>query len=305
MSRISLAVGLAIIGLATIGSPAARASSIINFDPNGTGGATSLGVGQFDQAPGNALAVNAIANGSVVIGTPFQLLYQAKVAALRDANNNTLVVPGVDTAGELTIVASFNEVASGGPLAAAFSTNTSQADSFLRIYFDPGNDANDLTGQGFNNGTLIYEGTVDQNGGGGFATISTNPVALDQSPNGNQYSGLNSITGAGGTLIQVTTVFQDSNFFLTNLESFKFQFNTSNVAPFNQVDPSEMMFDGTAAATLASLGPVNGVSGPNFLFQSDSTASFSVIPEPTSVLLLSVGLVGAVGYRIRRRPKSA
>ncbi|QDV34765.1 PEP-CTERM sorting domain-containing protein [Tautonia plasticadhaerens] len=301
MSRMSLVSGLTFIVLAMVGNSASQAASIINFDPNGTAGATSLAVGQFDQAPGNALAVNAIANGSVIFDTPFELLYQAKVAALRDANNNTLVVPGVDTAGELTIVARFNEIASGTSTAASFSTNTDQTGSFIEIYFDPGNNANDLAGTGFNDGTLIYRGTINQDGGGGFAVISTNPVALDQSPNGNQYSNLNSVTGAGGTLITVDTEFQDSNFFLTDLSTFSFNFNTSNVVPFSQVDPAAMMFDGTPAATLASLGAVNGLTGPNFLFQADATASFAVIPEPTSSLLLSVGLVGMVGYRIRSR----
>jgi hypothetical protein len=301
----SLAVGLAIVGIAAIGSPAARAASIINFDPNGTGGATTLAVGSFDEAPGNALAVDAISGGSIVIGTPFELLYQARIATLRDGANNTVAVPGMDTDGELTIVSRFFEVASGAPTAASFSTDTDQTGSFIRIYFDTANNANDQAGTGFDDGDLIYEGVILRDGGGGYAEVSSTPVALDQSPDGNQYPGMFSTTGAGGTFINVTTTFQDSNFFLGALPGFSLNFNTSNVAPFNQVDPALMMFDGTPAATVASIGTLNGDSGPNFLFQADATTSFTVIPEPTSVLLLSVGLVGAVGYRMRRRPKAA
>ena len=305
MRNALFATGLAIVGIATMGSPAVQASSIISFDPNGTSGATTLAVGQFDAAPGNALAVNAIANGSVIFGTPFELLYQAKIAALRDSNNNTLVVPGMGSNGELTIVASFNEIASGTATSATFSTDTDQTGSFVKIYYDTSKDANDLAGTGFNNGTLIYQGTVLRNGGGGFSVLPIAPIALDQSPNGNDYPGLNSVTGAGATRLQTSTIYQDSNFFLTNIGDMNFNFNTSTIVPFDQVDPSAQMFDGTAAATMGSLGAINGLTGPNFLFQADATASFAAVPEPASVLLLSAGLLGALGYRLRRRPQAA
>jgi hypothetical protein len=303
MSRMLLAAGLAIVGIATIGSAAARAANVINFDPNGTAGDTTFAVASLDEAPGNALAVDVLdENGNLRTGTPFELLYQARVAALRDANNNSLAVPGQDTAGELTIVASFFEVATGSNGAAVFSTDTDQTGSFLRIYFDPANDSNDLTGTGFDNGTLIYEGVVLRDGGGAFAEVP-GVTDLDQFGD-NDYSGIQTVRGAGGTIINVATTSFDPNFFLGPLPVFTISFNTSNVTPFSQVDPAAMMFNGEAAAN-GGIGTLNGRSGPSFLFQADATASFTVIPEPTSVLLLSVGLVGAVGYRMRRRPKAA
>lgn len=296
----SLAV-LALIAIGALGSTPARADTIL-FDPNGTAGATSLAIGQFDQAPGNALAVNAISNGSVIANTPFTLLYQARIGTLRDANNQTAAVPGLTTNGELTIVAQFNEVATttGGGLNASFSTNTNQANSFVRIFFDAARNSNDLTGTGFNDGVLVYEGRVLPTGGGSFSVTSTTPVALDQSPNGNQYPGVQSVTGAGGTQISVATVFANPNFFLNQVNALAFSFNTSNVTPFNEVDPAATMFNGQAG--VASVGAINGVSGPNFLFQSDSTASFRVVPEPASLAMLAFG--GACTLTVFRRRKA-
>jgi hypothetical protein len=48
-----------------------------------------------------------------------------------------------------------------------------------------------------------------------------------------------------------------------------------------------------------NLGTINGVNGPDFQFQADSNLSFvsaSSIPEPASVILASIGLLGAICF---------
>jgi hypothetical protein len=293
----SFIAGLLFLGAGIGSGTSVQGSQVIPFDPNGTGGATSLQLGSIDSTPGNALAVGAIANGSIVTGTPFQLLYQAKIGNLLDGAGNIVATPGLTTGGELTIVAQFNEVATLNGTGASLSTNTSQAGSFVRIYFDPGNNANDLAGTGFNDGTLIYEGAIGTNGSGNFSVFSTTPQALDQFGT-NDYPGLSTIVGGGLTSIEASTVFQDADFFLSPLGALRFSFNTSTLAPFLQVNPAAQMFDGTAAATLASLGAINGVTGPNFLFQADANASF--VPEPSSMALAGLGFACTLAYRWRR-----
>jgi len=50
------------------------------------------------------------------------------------------------------------------------------------------------------------------------------------------------------------------------------------------------------------LGDVNGLDGPDFIFQADANQSFDLIaiPEPVTASLSLLGL-GALGMAIRRR----
>lgn len=293
-------VGALAAALGLFAASASQAGSVIQFDPDGAGGPNgALSVATFDAAPGNVLAVNSVVQGGGVVGDPFRVLYQAKMSTLRGGNNNTVAVPGLTTPGELTIVAQFNEVGTQVDAnTATFSTDTDQTGSFVRIYYDTANNADDLNGTGFADGQLIYEGAVQRTPGGGSFTL-TGGLSLFDLFGTDNYGGLQSVIGAGGTNLTTTTVFQDSNFFVTDIENATFDFNTSNNTPFREVDPSRTFFDGTTA----NVGAINGQSGPDFQFQSDANASFTtaVVPEPGTLGMAGLSIVAILGYRLRKR----
>ena len=176
---------------------------------------------------------------------------------------------------------------------------TQSPNSFFEIYYNPALVANDLSGTGFNTGTLILSASPDpsQPNSGNFA-LATNG---DGSPiiepfdlfNPVNYPGILTVVGAGSaTLIGDVSSF-DSAFFETNVAQVSF--NTSNVTPFLQTDPS-MLFVGSpgggAPNVTPDIGTINGVNGTDFQFQADANASFTAAtptlattPSPTSVAL--------------------
>jgi hypothetical protein len=305
--------GLLAAGLILSGS-SARASMSFSFDPDGAGSQPAVTMATFDQQPGNALAVGVIDTaGHLITGTPFTLLYQATSNVLLDSMGGIVRTYGSNAGqvhGQLTVVASFKEVASGSGLTGAtFSTDTNQSSSFFKIYFSTTpNLASNLAGTGFTAGHLIYQGSVLRNGTGTFNVDPTiNPATTPLDVHGaNNYPAIHSVTGAGGSLVNVLTTFFDPAFFKTNITNAILTFDTQDNAPFRAVDPSVKMFDGTAAATTGSLGSINGAPGAtsskkNFLFAADAASTLSIVPEPGTVVGAFAGLTILAGFGWKRR----
>jgi len=304
----------AFAGLAVFAAATSAQAAPILFDVTGSGGA-GVPVATFDELPGNALAVGAQAliNGTPVGGTTaaFDLLYQANIRLI-GTDGSTINTGGTT----FTAVARFRETAtvqSAGLV--TFNLASDQTGSYFSIFaHPPGGPGNNSAGTGFSNdvgGTLIYSAAPGTSGASGVFLNTPGAVQnLDQTTSNPPGTGQQTIAGAGGATITVFTNYFNTDYFRQD-PGASTTFNTNNNLPFRDVSPSalfQLLSGSGSGSTFTSyvtpnLGAVNGVNGPDIQFQADASNSFNpaVVPEPASVALTAMGLVGMVGFAARRR----
>jgi hypothetical protein len=328
----TIVAAVAVLGISLV-SPAG--ADTILFNPNGgAGGPGTLAVATFDEKVDNALGVGAVAaiNATPIGGTStrFEVDYQASMIALVGADGHTLAAPGTIIGGvvtnQITIIAHFFETATvTSATSVSINTNTSQAGSFMEIYSSPAPTANDLFGTGFRDGNLILKavGNAGSPGSGSFSnTGPANAQQFDQF-GANNYPGVTSVVGSGGgTALTFRVTDFASNYFITPVTSYTFLFNTSNVTPFNEADPSFMFYSlpdtggalgaagrpvsgspGPSPNVTPNIGTINGLNGMDFQLQSDANSTFAAIPEPSSIVMTMTGfgVVSLATLRARRR----
>lgn len=310
------------------------AQAAVTIDPNGAAAPDqgifnqSFTVSQLDWAPGNSIAQGVLPAVDDGVGSEFNRYFQTRLSSYVDNNGNSpltslnLGAPPVGvTPIEWTMVAGFRErvTQTTGGKSEFELVKDNGAVNFLEIYYDDTPDADELSGTGYSNGRLILAAAIDAVDHSDLEIIPSSSEPLDQFGN-NDYPNTQTILAqASSTPITARVLEADTGFFGgdvldSNLIVDLLLQNVSQNLPFLTVNPSAAFTITSAGVGVGSLvgdradssvgvgsvGAINGVNGPDVMFQVDFNSRFSVIPEPMTAGLGLMSL-GALALGMRRR----
>lgn len=276
---LAFSLGVGYLGVASSAIP-------ILVDPDGPGPMQPQSTATIDWQVGNMLIPAGISN--LQVGDRVRALLQMRLNVLLDGNGAPLPFPPDK---EWTYVASVplkvssvaTDPSTGNRFIQwEFDANEAPANpdykNFIEIWADDVRNSHDLNGTGFNDGKLILMGIVTNVSQ--LATVLPAEQLLDQFV-GDNHAGQKTLQINGSQSITINVVYPDVDYFpdfdLTKIDTVISWFNSSNVTPYKQTNPSYIFAgdaSGAAPNVVPSLGTVNGLSGPDLQAQADPNQSF-------------------------------
>lgn len=283
-----------------IGASAAVVAALIAVNPaaagplqdinvlDGTGNTIASNVFKFQYTDANAVAVGKGPFGSDPFTSgpnPFDLYYQSTVTSFLDRDNNTIF--GAQSPNyQFTVAAQLLELAvpGDGPNSVNFIP---QAGTISLFYddFSSGVAANSATGVGFTDGIEIARFSVV----GGVSSFTL----------------IDAGTGTGSTNFNfelVTALDFVNEDYLQGVEApiFNFHFTSQLAFPPVGTIPSGFFTSTTDPTSPYQPYVSNSTQFPDLFLQVQGSNTFSRVPEPGTIALFALGLIG-LGFAMRRR----